>query len=97
MPLDSFEGRAPHVHADAFVAPSATLVGDVTIDAGASIWYGAVIVATGAIIPDGVLAAGAPAEVRRAIEGTPSEVWVKANPQAYRELAARHREGRRPV
>lgn len=79
------------------MAPTATLVGDVTIDAGASIWYGAVIVATVAIIPDGVLAAGAPAEVRRAIEGTPSEVWVKANPQACRELAARHREGLRPV
>jgi carbonic anhydrase/acetyltransferase-like protein (isoleucine patch superfamily) len=55
------------------------------------------LVAAGAVIPDGVLAAGAPAEVKRAIEGTPSEVWVRANPQAYRELAVRHREGTRPV
>jgi carbonic anhydrase/acetyltransferase-like protein (isoleucine patch superfamily) len=174
MALYAFEGRAPDVHADAFVAPTATLVGDVTVEAGASIWFGAVIradfapvvvraganvqdgsvvhgppdtpceigpgatvahlcvvhgavlgeeclvangttvldgarigarslvaahslVAAGAVIPDGVLAAGAPAEVKRAIEGTPSEVWVRANPQAYRELAVRHREGTRPV
>jgi carbonic anhydrase/acetyltransferase-like protein (isoleucine patch superfamily) len=170
MPLYAFEGRVPDVHPEAFVAPTATLVGDVTIEAGASVWYGAVIradfapvvvrvganvqdgsvihgppgtateigpsatvahlcvvhgavlgeecliangatvldgarvgarslvaahslVATGAVIPDGVLAAGSPAEVKRPLEGSPSEFWVKANPQAYRELAVRHRQG----
>ena len=174
MPLYAFEGRAPAVHADAFVAPTATLVGDVIVESGASIWYGAVIradfapvvvqaganvqdgsvvhgppdtpteigpgatvahlcvvhgavlgeeclvangttvldgarigarslvaahslVAAGAVIPDGVLAAGSPAEVKRAIQGTPSEFWVRANPQAYRELAVRHRQGVRPA
>ena len=170
MPLFEFEGRRPTVAASAFVAPTATIVGDVTIEEDASVWYGAVIradfspvivrrganvqdgavlhgppgeptevaagatvahncvvhgavlgeecliangaivldgarvgarslVAAGAVvpagmeIPDGVLAAGVPAQVKRPIAGTPSEFWVTANPQAYRELSARHRDG----
>jgi len=43
MPLFSFEGRAPQVHRDAWVAPTATLVGEIVVEAGASIWYGAVL------------------------------------------------------
>lgn len=43
MPMFSFEGASPNVHPDAWVAPTATLVGDVTVEAGASIWYGAVL------------------------------------------------------
>ncbi len=174
MPLYSFEDRTPRVHPSAFIAPTATLVGDVVVDEDASVWYGAVIrgdysavvvrrganvqdgavihgppgdpteigegatvahncvvhgavlgaecliangaivldgakigarslVAAGAVvpaameIPDGVLAAGVPAQVKRPIAGTPSEFWVTANPSAYRELAARHRAGVRPV
>ena len=170
MPLYAFEGRAPVVHADAFVAPTATLVGDVTVEAGASVWYGAVIradyspvvvraganvqdgavlhgppnmptevgpgatvahlcvvhgailgeecliangttvldgarigarsmvaahslVAANAVIPDGVLAAGSPAVVKKPLEGTPAEFWVKMNPPAYADLAQRHRNG----
>lgn len=170
MPLYSFEGRAPVVHPEAFVAPTATLVGDVTIEAGASVWYGAVIradyspvivraganvqdgavlhgppntptevgpgatvahlcvvhgailgeecliangttvldgarvgarsmvaahslVAANAVIPEGVLAAGSPAVVKKPLEGTPAEFWVKMNPPAYAELAQRHRNG----
>jgi carbonic anhydrase/acetyltransferase-like protein (isoleucine patch superfamily) len=170
MPLYSFEGKRPTVHPTAFIAPTATLVGEVTVEENASVWYGAVIradysavivraganvqdgavihgppgspteigagatvahncvvhgavleeeclIANGAIVPDGarvgaralvaagsvvssnqeippgVLAAGVPAQVKRPIEGTPSEFWVKANPDAYRQLAARHRDG----
>jgi carbonic anhydrase/acetyltransferase-like protein (isoleucine patch superfamily) len=170
MPLFSFEGRAPEVHPSAFVAPTATLVGEVIIEAGASVWYGAVLradyspviiraganvqdgsilhgppdqpteigaratvahlcvvhgatigeealiangstvldgarvgagslvaahslVPSGADIPAGVLAAGSPAVVKRPIEGTPAEFWVKMNPQAYADLARAHREG----
>lgn len=162
------------MHPYAFVAPTATLVGDVTVEANASVWYGAVIradyspvvvreganvqdgsilhgppntpteigpgatvahlcvvhgailgeeclvangttvldgarigarslvaahslVAANAVIPEGVLAAGAPAVVKRALEGTPAEFWVKANPEAYRELGARHRAGVAPA
>lgn len=167
-----FEGTRPTVAADAFVAPNATLIGDVTVEAGASIWYGAVLrgdcgpivvrenanvqdgsvlhspdgvtteigpgatvghqcvvhgavveqealvangcvvldgarvgarslvaalslVASGAEIPPGVLAAGAPAVVKRDLAGTPAEVWVRANPTYYPELARRHRRGLR--
>ena len=43
MPLFSFEGIAPTVHPEAFIAPTATLVGDVRVEAHASIWYGAVL------------------------------------------------------
>lgn len=43
MPLFSFEGKAPRVAEDAFVAPTATLVGDVVVESGASVWYGAVL------------------------------------------------------
>lgn len=170
MPLYAFEGREPQVHPSAFVAPTATLVGEVVIEEGASVWYGAVIradfspvivrrganvqdgavlhgppgeptevgagatvahncvvhgavlgdeclVANGAIVldgaklgprclvaagavvpsgmevPEGMLVAGVPAQVKRSIEGTPSEFWVKANPGAYAELAQRHRSG----
>lgn len=34
---------APQVHADAFVAPNATVVGDVRIGEGSSVWFGAVL------------------------------------------------------
>ena len=43
MPLFSFEGRSPDVHPEAFIAPTAVLIGDVTVEAGASIWFGAVL------------------------------------------------------
>ncbi len=170
MPLFSFEGKRPTVHPDAFVAPTASLVGDVVVEAGASVWYGAVLradyspvvlreganvqdgsvlhgppdmpceigpgatvaplcvvhgaiigeealiangttvldgarigasslvaahslVAAGADIPAGVLAAGAPAVVKKELAGTPAEWWVQMNPPAYRDLAQRHRVG----
>jgi len=174
VPMFSFEGKTPQVDPSAFVAPTATLIGDVVVEAGASVWYGAIIradyapvivraganvqdgavlhgppgeptevgpgatvahnavvhgavleeeclVANGAIvldgarigarsliaagsvvasgeqIPGGVLAAGSPAKVKRPIEGTPSEFWVKANPGAYQELARRHVAGVSPA
>lgn len=43
MPLFSFEGRSPRVHPQAWVAPTATLVGEVTVEEHASVWYGAVL------------------------------------------------------
>ena len=43
MPLYSFEGRAPIVDEGAFVAPTATLIGDVHVEAGASIWFNTVL------------------------------------------------------
>jgi carbonic anhydrase/acetyltransferase-like protein (isoleucine patch superfamily) len=32
--------KVPHVHKEAFVAPSASLIGDIEVGQGASIWYG---------------------------------------------------------
>ncbi|HWD07289.1 MAG TPA: gamma carbonic anhydrase family protein [Amycolatopsis sp.] len=43
MPLFSFEGASPQVHPDAWIAPTATLIGAVTVEKNASVWYGAVI------------------------------------------------------
>jgi carbonic anhydrase/acetyltransferase-like protein (isoleucine patch superfamily) len=37
------DGKMPKVAGDAFIAPTAVLIGDVTIEAGASIWFGAVL------------------------------------------------------
>src|SRR2546422_764391 len=36
-------GRRPKVHPDAYIAPTAVLIGDVEVAAGASIWFGAVL------------------------------------------------------
>ena len=174
MALYSFEGLTPQVSPQAFVAPTAVLVGDVFVEEGASVWYGAVVradyapviirrganvqdnavihgppglttdvgpgatighncvvhgaileeeclVANGAIvldgatvgsralvaansvvaagtkIPAGMLAAGAPAVVKRPVEGSGGQMWVDLNPSAYAELAQRHRLGIRYV
>ena len=43
MPMYSFEGRSPRVDPTAFIAPTAVLVGDVTVEAGASVWFNAVL------------------------------------------------------
>jgi carbonic anhydrase/acetyltransferase-like protein (isoleucine patch superfamily) len=43
MPLYSFEGKSPRIHPSAFIAPTATIVGDVTIEENASVWYNAVV------------------------------------------------------
>lgn len=41
--LIPFEGKTPSVAPDAFLAPSAVLIGDVTVGSEASIWFGAVL------------------------------------------------------
>jgi carbonic anhydrase/acetyltransferase-like protein (isoleucine patch superfamily) len=170
MPLFEFEGKAPTIHETAFVAETASIIGDVTIEENASVWYGVVLradygplvvraganvqdgsvlhgppgqalevgpgatvahlcvvhgavigeealiangatvldgakvgaramVGAGAVvppgmeIPDDMLAVGIPAKVKGPIPGTPAEIWVKYNPQAYRDLAQRYRAG----
>src|SRR4051812_37004620 len=65
-----FEGTRPTVHPEAFVAPTATLIGDVTVEKGASVWYGAVlradictiVVREGANVQDNCVLHGAPGE-----------------------------------
>jgi carbonic anhydrase/acetyltransferase-like protein (isoleucine patch superfamily) len=61
MPLYAFEDRAPTVSSSAWIAPTATLIGDVHVEDDASVWYGAVlrgdfgriIVRRGANVQDG--------------------------------------------
>jgi carbonic anhydrase/acetyltransferase-like protein (isoleucine patch superfamily) len=43
MPVIVFEGRRPTVADDAFVAPTATLIGNVTLERQSSVWFGAVL------------------------------------------------------
>jgi carbonic anhydrase/acetyltransferase-like protein (isoleucine patch superfamily) len=61
MPLFAFEGKEPVISPSAWIAPTATLVGDVRVEDEASVWYGAVlradfgsiIVRRGANVQDG--------------------------------------------
>lgn len=39
----SFDGYTPEIHPTAWIAPTATLIGRVRIEAGASVWFGAVL------------------------------------------------------
>ena len=39
----SFDGKEPWIAPDAFVAPTAMLIGDVVVEEGASVWFGAVL------------------------------------------------------
>ncbi len=77
MPLFAFEGREPEVSPAAWIAPTATLVGDVRVEAEASIWYGAVlradfgpiIVRRGANVQDGSVLHGGSDPVTEVGEG----------------------------
>jgi carbonic anhydrase/acetyltransferase-like protein (isoleucine patch superfamily) len=75
--------------------------GCVVLD-GARVGAGSLIAAmslvqSGVEIPPGMLAAGVPAVVKRAIAGTPAELWVKMNPTYYPELARKHIAGVRQI
>ena len=56
-------GKRPKVHPDAYIAPTAVLIGDVEVEAGASVWFGAVLrgdeaqirIAEGANVQDNVV------------------------------------------
>jgi len=43
MPLYAYRGNRPQVAKDAFIAPTAILIGDVTVRSGASVWFGSVL------------------------------------------------------
>ncbi len=77
MPLFAFEGREPKVSPQAWIAPTATLVGDVLVAADASVWYGAVlradfgpiVVRRGANVQDGSVLHGGSDPVTEVGEG----------------------------
>ena len=43
MPLYSFEGKKPSIGDNCFIAPNATIIGDVTIGNNCSIWFNTLI------------------------------------------------------
>ena len=77
MPLFAFEGKSPSVSPSAWIAPTATLVGDVRVEDEASVWYGAVlradfgpiIVRRGANVQDGSVLHGGDDPVTEVGEG----------------------------
>jgi carbonic anhydrase/acetyltransferase-like protein (isoleucine patch superfamily) len=77
MPLFEFEGLKPEVSPTAWIAPTATLVGDVRVEAEASVWYGAVlradlgpiVVRRGANVQDGSVLHGGTDPVTEVGEG----------------------------
>ena len=77
MPLFAFHRRAPDISPQAWIAPTATLVGEVYVEAEASIWYGAVlradfgaiVVRRGANVQDGSILHGGSDPVTEVGEG----------------------------
>jgi carbonic anhydrase/acetyltransferase-like protein (isoleucine patch superfamily) len=77
VPLFSFEGIEPRVSPGAWIAPTATLVGDVRVEDEASVWYGAVLradfgpilVRRGANVQDGSILHGGADPVTEIGEG----------------------------
>ena len=77
MPLYSFEGRAPSISPSAWIAPTATLIGDVRVEDEASVWYGAVlradfgpiVIRRGANVQDGSVLHGGADPVTEVGEG----------------------------
>jgi carbonic anhydrase/acetyltransferase-like protein (isoleucine patch superfamily) len=41
LPIASYKGCSPKIPADCFIAETATLVGDIVLGEGSSVWYGA--------------------------------------------------------
>ena len=66
MPIIALGDRKPRIHPSAFIAPTASIVGDVTIHEGASVWYGAsvrgdtsyAVIGPGANVQDGAVVHG---------------------------------------
>jgi carbonic anhydrase/acetyltransferase-like protein (isoleucine patch superfamily) len=77
MPLFALEGHEPKVSPQAWIAPTATLIGDVLVEPDASIWYGAVlradfgpiVVRRGANVQDGSVLHGGSDPVTEIGEG----------------------------
>jgi carbonic anhydrase/acetyltransferase-like protein (isoleucine patch superfamily) len=66
VPIYAVGEKVPRIHPGAFIAPTATVVGDVTIHERASVWYGAVVrgdtsyavIGPGANVQDGAVVHG---------------------------------------
>ena len=80
----------------ALIANGALILDGAIIGARALIGAGSIVMADSEI-PEGMLAVGAPAVVKRSIIGSPSEEWVTGNPGRYAALAKEHLAGLREI
>jgi carbonic anhydrase/acetyltransferase-like protein (isoleucine patch superfamily) len=69
--LIEHDGHAPHIHATAYVAPTAVICGDVTIGPNSRVAYGAVVAAEGAPIVIGAQCMIRENAVVKAVPGHP--------------------------
>ncbi len=82
--------EACHVKSGALIGMNAVVLERATIGRQALIAAGSVVL-EGQEIPDGMLAAGAPAKVKRALAGRSKE-WLEVGAQAYIRLAKAYRD-----
>ncbi len=91
MPLFAFEGREPAISPAAWIASTATLVGDVHVEAEASVWYGAVlradfgtiVVRRGANVQDGTVLHGGADPVTEVGEGATAQSPVPGRRRSH--------------
>jgi carbonic anhydrase/acetyltransferase-like protein (isoleucine patch superfamily) len=95
MPVYPYRGVWPTVADDAFIAPKAVLIGDVTVEAGASVWFGAVIRGDVAPIRIGARSNVQDNCVPHADEGIPCEVGADCTLGMARSSTARRLENTR--
>ena len=101
MPVYAVGEKVPAIHKSAFIAPTATVVGDVRIEAGASIWYGAVVrgdtsyavIGAGANIQDGAVVHGR-ANMPALIGEGGFDRAQRRHPRGHDRGAGAHRERR---
>jgi len=74
----------------ALIGSNAVVLNGATVGAGSLVAAGSVVGANDRI-PDHVVAAGAPAKVKKALEGDAAQ-WVEKNARAYVELSRSYRE-----
>ena len=83
------------VETGAVVGMGATMLQRSRLGAGSMLAAGAVL-AEGSEIPPGHLAAGVPAQVKKAIAGS-SDGWVATSAEHYQKRAVRYRAGLKPL
>ena len=74
-----------HIKRGALVGSNAVILGGASVGEGSLIAAGSVV-GEGAQIPDGVLAAGAPAKVKKPIEGEAAK-WIEISADEYVKLS----------
>ena len=79
-----------HIGASAVIGNHSTVLDGVVVGARSLIAAHALVVG-GTRIPEDVIVAGAPAEIRGPVAGSGAETWVKTSAGIYQDLAARYR------